>query len=335
MISEKKLAAGILQRTGLRALLDRVLRWSGVVALGYHRIGAGTEAPFDRELWSATAEEFDAQLRFLRDNADVIRAADLDDALARRSGRHVLITFDDGYRDNYEVALPILQGRGLSATFFICTGFIDQPRAAWWDEVAWMVHTSTRGAAAARDWLPGPVPWGRNREPAIRLLAARAKTMAETERERYLDALAGATGTRRLGPADTGSLWMTWDMVRGLHAAGMEVGGHTVRHPLLGSLSPAMQEQEIAGCARRLHEELQIPMRVFSYPFGTADSFNADTVASLRARDVRWGFNLAGGCWDFSRTEERSPYNVPRVCVRDTGGLDLFRARITMPRLFA
>ncbi len=62
--------------------------------------------------------------------------------LAAKRGRYGMITFDDGYRDNHATALPILKREGVTATFFVATGFIDAPRLPWWDEIAWMVRTS-------------------------------------------------------------------------------------------------------------------------------------------------------------------------------------------------
>src|SRR5262245_780264 len=117
----------LIGETGLRSLSGRVFRWSGVLALNYHRVGDGSQSMFDRGLWSATAEAFVDQIRFCKAHFDIISPADLPDVLARGRGRYILVTFDDGYRDNYEVAFPILKGEGVPATFFVASGFIDSP----------------------------------------------------------------------------------------------------------------------------------------------------------------------------------------------------------------
>src|SRR5262245_45583277 len=132
---KRQLAARILGATGLRYVLSRVARWSGVLGLNYHRIGEAGRSVYDRGLWSATADDFDAQVGWLKSHFDIIRPDDLPAALAARRGRHVLITFDDGYRDNYADAFPVLKRHGVPATFFITTGFIDDARLSWWDEI--------------------------------------------------------------------------------------------------------------------------------------------------------------------------------------------------------
>jgi peptidoglycan/xylan/chitin deacetylase (PgdA/CDA1 family) len=336
MISEKKFAAEVLARTGLRAVLGRCSDWSGVLSLAYHRVGMGNGSPYDRELWSASAAEFDAQVRYLRAHAELIAPRDLSDALTRRRGRHVLLTFDDGYRDNYEAALPVLQAHGASAVFFVCTNFLDHPRLAWWDEIAWMIRASQRPCLAGGSRVQRTFPLsGPDREPAIRAFVARGKALPPTDMQRYLDFVAEITDSGRYAPAAFPPMWLTWDMVRALKAAGMEIGGHTVRHPNLAQLSRQEQAEEIAGCGRRLHEELQAPMRFFSFPFGARDSFNADTLACLRDHDVQFGFSLYGGYWNSRRPRRHCRHDIPRVAVRDTAGLRLFGARVTLPQLFA
>ncbi len=91
----------------------------------------------------------------------------------------------------------------------------------------------------------------------------------------FLAALADACGVARPGPDASRGLWMDWDMLRAMRNAGMTVGGHTVTHPVLARATPEQQRAEIAGCARRLLEELGEPMRCFAYPVGQPDSFDA------------------------------------------------------------
>src|SRR5690606_9159232 len=135
-MGKKELAARALATPGIRRLLAAALPGNGVLVLNYHRVGDSSRSRYDRALWSATAEGFDAQVAFLKAECDVIALDDIDDALQRRRGRHVAITFDDGYLDNHDIAFPVLRHHGVPAAFFIATGFIDRRLLPWWDAIA-------------------------------------------------------------------------------------------------------------------------------------------------------------------------------------------------------
>jgi hypothetical protein len=99
---KRDFAAAILRATGAGPLLARSLRWSGLVVLTYHRIGRRPASLFDRGIWSASAEAFDAQIRLLKSACDVITPEELPGLVACGKGRYALLTFDDGYLDVYQ-----------------------------------------------------------------------------------------------------------------------------------------------------------------------------------------------------------------------------------------
>lgn len=310
--------AAILDAPGLRSLLARVPTWRGALVLNYHRVGTSAGTPWDHTLWSASAEGFDEQLAFLKRETDVVGPADLPALAAARRGRHVVVTFDDGYRDNWEIAFPALRRHGLTATFFLATGFLDDPHVAWWDEIAWMVRNASDPPAEA--------------DAAIHLLVHEYKHLPDERKAAYLDALAERTGAGRAGPAEARGMWMSWDEARELRDGGMTIGGHTVTHPVLGQIPAAAQEREIAGCAERLRAELELPMRWFSYPVGFPGSFDEDTRRLLRAQSTELAFSFYGGHVRFDRWD---PLDVPRINVAPTLDATRLHAAVRLPQLFA
>jgi peptidoglycan/xylan/chitin deacetylase (PgdA/CDA1 family) len=307
-----------------------VLR-SGLLAINYHRIGTPDSSPLDRGLWSATPEEFARQVRFYKSHLDLIGLEDLPQVRNRR-GRYGIITFDDGYRDNFEVALPILQAERATATFFIATGFIDTPRLAWWDEIARLVRRSPHSRIALPAWLPAPVAFDSpDRETAVRTLLRAYKQLSPEKAAQYLEAVTVASGSER-NATEVKNLWMTWDMVRGMREAGMTIGGHTVDHPVLAHMRHEQQQAEILGCARRIEAELGEPMRYFSYPVGGRRSFDAATRECLREAGVRYAFSYYGGFRTFHRWDD---YDIRRVPVELDTTYNRFRRLVMLPQLFA
>jgi peptidoglycan/xylan/chitin deacetylase (PgdA/CDA1 family) len=318
-------ATAVAAKLPLQTALKLLGRWQGILVLNYHRIGTGVAQPWDPKMWSVSAEQLDRQLQTLARCAEVIDVCDVPAAMSASRGRRVLLTFDDGYRDNFELAFPLLRKRGLSAAFFLATGFLDSPHAAWWDEIAWMVSHASSDVRCAGTMSNGCepssgtilLPGGVSLKPATRQVAItqcieRYKALPDDQGESYLEELAAALGSGRCGESDAKDLWMTWDMAREMHAAGMSIGGHTVSHPVLARLPAERQREEITGCARRLGEELGVPMRCFAYPVGGRDSFTRLTREMLRECGVELAFSFYGGLAGASRWDS---LDVPRVHV--------------------
>lgn len=335
-MGKRELLAGVLDRSGVNGLLARAPTWSGLIVLNYHRIGNPSGYPFDDGLFSATEEQFAEQVRHLVQHFDVIGIDDLKAVLTGRPGagvgRFVLITFDDGYLDNYEAAFQILRAYGAKATFFITSGFLDERRAAWWDEIAWMVCTSSRRGLEANPWTGAAVRFSTKPQAAIDELLRVYKSLPGEKTDEFLEFLGDACGTGRC-PADAAShLWMTWDMVRQMWSSGMGIGGHTVSHPVLANLPADRQLAEIADGKRRIETQLGGAISAFSYPVGQRDSFTRETRDCVREAGFQWGFSYYGAYFPGG---EFNPYDLPRTAVERHIAGARFRALTVLPDWFA
>ncbi len=333
MINKRAILATALRGTGMLPFVSRVFSWSGLLVLNYHRIGVAGDSMHDHGLWSASAAAFAEQIRIFKSQVQVIDPQELPEALSSARGRFGIITFDDGYRDNYEVALPILEAQGVKAAFFIATGFIDQPSLPWWDEIAWMVRSGRRPVIQLPEWLSVPVCLDEPvREQAVRLLLRKFKTLPNEQTHDFLDAIAKATGCDRSSVAAADDAWMTWDMVRGLRDAGMTVGGHTVGHSVLANMEPEVQCSEIRECCQRLKAELGESPQWFSYPVGRLGTFNEVTKQCLRRAGIRYAASYYGGYRAFSDWDD---LDIRRVAVEPELGPDWFRAIVSLPKWFS
>jgi peptidoglycan/xylan/chitin deacetylase (PgdA/CDA1 family) len=324
------LAESLVGAAWMRWLMTLPL-WRGALVLAYHRVlEDASDTPFDPGVVSATPGALDAQLQLITRHFEVVSPGALEaDGTA---GRRVVLTFDDGYRDNYELAFPVLRRHGVPATFFLATGFIDRPKVPWWDELAWMVRTSPRDVLQAGAWLRGPLVLEGDRRAAIDELTRTFKALPAARTEEFLDFCGEAAGTGRSDAGGGADLWMTWQMAAELRDAGMVIGGHTARHPVLGRADEATQRREIEECRRRLQEELGVSMRYFAYPVGLPGSFDATTRRLLGHAGVTLAFSLHGG---YVRRRPLDPYDVPRASVGIGSGPGAFRAALALPSLFA
>lgn len=178
-------------------------------------------------------------------------------------GNAAVVTFDDGYRDNYDVAYPILRRHRVPAIFYVATGALQGGEPLWPSEIRYLVH-----AAGAR--ITGPFPAGRYdlssptlRERAARELKQWLVALPTRERQEAMREL------RRRSVSDLTLLrdgMMTWAHVREMRTGGMLFGAHTVTHPLLPSIPLAEAREEIVGSKQALEAELGEAVLHFSYP---------------------------------------------------------------------
>ncbi len=338
MQHKKELLARALELTGVGSLMRRLRPWNGLVVLNYHRIGDAASTPLDAGVYSATQDQFDQQLGWLKTHADVIGLADLETALSGAAGRFVLITFDDGYIDNFDLGLPVLQRHALPATFFITTGFIDERRVAWWDDISWMVkHAQRRQWPARMTSGDGPRPeWSAADAPGVtRALLQTYKGLATDQGPALLDEIADATGAGRCPFTSDAAPWMTWSHIRRLREAGHSIGAHTVTHPVLARCPRAQQQFEIGESKRRIEEVLGTPVTSFSYPVGTVDAFTAETAELMSEAGIRWAFNFQGGYLDSRRARTADRYSLPRIAMEPELSAPRLYALHTLPNLFA
>ena len=276
---------------GLHVL--RMLSRSCTRILMYHR--------FPR----ASRESFRQQCRHLARNYTVVGLSQFADCL--RSGRTLppnglVITVDDGYRDFYEVAWPVLREFGLTATVFLVGDFLEQRNWLWGDRIDYAVKHTTLPEASVPEPSGSAVHLrlGSPQEKwaaiwKLKGLAKRAPLRAAEELVKTLPAQLGVPMPESI-PDEYAPLRL--EEIRTLANAGIEFGSHTTTHPILPRVEDMERlGQEIGGCRRRLEHLLEMPVRHFCYPNGDWDERSLQLVRESRfetAVTTELGLNRAG-----------------------------------------
>jgi peptidoglycan/xylan/chitin deacetylase (PgdA/CDA1 family) len=230
--------------------------------------------------------------------------------------RAVCLTFDDGYADNAAIATPLLARHGLKATFFVATGYLDGG-IMFNDRVVEALARTNRHAVDLDDLGLGqrPLDTAQARTGLVRELLEALKYLSPDERLARADRLCGDLGVTP--PRD---LMMTSEQVRSLIRAGMEVGGHTVGHPILSAVPPAQAAREIAVCRGRLEEITGTAIHSFAYPNGRPGrDYEACHVEAVADAGYEQAVSTAWGC---ARRED-DPLQLPRITTWDRRGLTL------------
>ena len=144
-VLEGPLVASLLQSTGVLSAMELASRERGLLVLNYHRLGTTVGNELDDATFSATADALRQQMAYLKRWFAMPPVHEVLDALARGQFDQptALVTFDDGYRDNYELGLPVLRSLDVPACFFVVSGYLDAPSLPWWDHVAYAVKRTT------------------------------------------------------------------------------------------------------------------------------------------------------------------------------------------------
>jgi glycosyltransferase involved in cell wall biosynthesis/peptidoglycan/xylan/chitin deacetylase (PgdA/CDA1 family) len=286
--------------------LSHLLYWSGIgpltaaiwrrsardtwTVLAYHRIGDPSP---DGGPDHVTARRFRAHLRYLKRRYDVVTVGEALDSLRAGQVRErplVSITFDDGYADNVANALPILMEEGCRATLYPTLEAIEEGHAPWTHCLARdLKRVVTRGAgqpSAAQ--VPAMIaPFlssagklsDRDLSARLESLVDRVKAQEDGERRRICEAV-----SRLVGPeSDTAPVMLDAAGLLAWRRAGMEVGSHTARHPILSRTRPSERRAELALSRRGLEQVLGIPVLHLAYPNGRADDWDQATMIDARA----------------------------------------------------
>jgi peptidoglycan/xylan/chitin deacetylase (PgdA/CDA1 family) len=274
-----------------------VLRRDALLVLNYHRIGNAEETPYDSGTFGPTAEQFDWEIGYLKSRFDCVT---LEQALAMMTGQEpvhssLLITFDDGYLDNYQTAFPILRGHGMQATFFLPTDFISSQRVPWWDSIAYIVKHSRRDSFKVHYPQPAEFHIDPQRPSATVFQVLRfCSENATTNYAPLIDELEAACDCAR---PDAGAerCFLNWDEAREMQSAGMTFGSHTHTHEVLSGLPPERQLSELTESRGILERELGRTIDTLAYPVGRPYTFNGDTLAALDRAGYRAAFSFYGG----------------------------------------
>jgi peptidoglycan/xylan/chitin deacetylase (PgdA/CDA1 family) len=308
----------------------------GAVVLMYHRITAVHIDPWDL---CVSPEYFEEQVSYIRENFQVVTMRELTArARAKESLRdYIAITFDDGYRDNFTIAKPILEKYQVPATFYLTTRFTAEKKSFWWDELEQLILTtpslpekitlrigqdnftadlglshilSNTVEKQISAWHYGDPLYNARLKLFYDLWAA-IRPLSIHEQQRVVRELLTWADTDIYLPA-----LMDEAQVQTLSRVSLfEIGAHTVNHPALGHLSPEEQRVEIQESKLVLESIIGKSITGFAYPYGNLNEHTPGITQRL-------GFDYAASTREGHVTHNCNLYDLPRYQVKNTSAKD-------------
>ena len=303
----REVYARLLFHTGLHALVDRLMPRRLTILCGHcveprRGFEGSAHLPADMKIGE---DELEALLAWLKRRYRMCTIGEGVAALAEERGPSlVALSVDDGYRDNHDVLLPLLARQGVPATVFLESRPLDERRVNWTHKLFWILaRRSAAEFALAYARAAGASPAARAIEQAARDATPERATyevkrllkyeVDPAERDAAIDRVFAEQGGDERALCD--ALYMTWDQVRALRDAGVELGGHTVGHPVLSGLPPEEQEREIAAGRAAMVRELAIEPATFAYPFGRRWDFDASSRVAVKRAGFRTAVTMHAG----------------------------------------
>ena len=290
-------------RLGWCAAARRLAPKRGTIILYGHRISEDDEG----YLPGIAPTLLERQIRYLRKHYEFISLSRLIDGLAGHQPaphRSIVLTFDDGFADNYDQGLPIFKRYNIPATIFLTTGCISSGRLPWSQALGYVLQRTTQPEVFTKRHGSLRLSSPRARQVAYGEIKRDLRDAGVTVRESAIEALAD-----QLRVPLPNNRMLTWDQAREMQRAGIEFGAHTVTHSLLGRMEESEARQEMADSLRHVRERLAIERPPFAFPGGSY----SERLLQF-AREIGFsGVFLSGLSRRLNSPLNASPFSMSRV----------------------
>ena len=333
MKGKRQLLATLLYHSNLLRFLRRPVE-KKLIVLNYHRIRPDVSTclyPFQDGVFGPSASQFKLQIRWLMQNTTVISEEELADSLhseKRISGISVLVTFDDGYIDNYTLAYPILKKYGVPAIFFVSSDLINMRNLGWWDIIAFIIKNSAEPYII---YEGQKICLQENKQHAIRFFYNLIERESRVETKDLLRLLSEACKSPFPSFELQDRELMTWSQIKEISEnSKFFIGSHTHTHRILATLDIKSQEEEMIKSKRIIERKTGKKVRSIAYPVGGYEHFTPLTrsIAATCGYELGFSFNTGINVWNSIH-----PFDIKRI----TGppNVCMLAATVTLPSIFS
>ena len=308
-----------------------------LIILAYHRV-KDIENPeqysFDDELISASTDQFEHQMYYIRKYYNPISESQLLDAIERNiklPKRSVLVTFDDGFDDNYLYAFPILKKYSIPAVIFLATDFIGSNEPIWFDWLAALVFSSKAKIIKVNkldvEYVRGNKLQNRK---ILTDLIVRIRKEENSSRLEIIEQLKNDY-SNQLSVDYSESRGLTWDQITEMNDSGITFGSHTVTHPILSRLNNEELVIELTKSKKIIEEKLDIIVNSIAYPTGMADSISDGVVYHAQHIGYKIGYSYIHGN---NRISSFNVFSMKRLHIESHISNAFFNSMLNFPEIF-
>ncbi len=246
----------------------------------YHRV---LKKPDPFAMAPVLEKDFENQIKLYSENFRVIGLSQLHKEIQEGyvEEKTLCITFDDGYKDNFEVALPILNKYNLPATVFVATKAVDSQELLWYDKVLSLFSRSKENVFEFPELNISvfSLTPTENKRDAAHCVLGKLKEFDPMQRDSYIIEIAKQL---KVDLVENTNIMLSWENVKELKGNGVEIGAHTHSHPILSKLNYEEALLEIKTSKEILEDKLQEEVSSFAYPNGGREDYNSSTIKAVQ-----------------------------------------------------
>jgi peptidoglycan/xylan/chitin deacetylase (PgdA/CDA1 family) len=335
-ILTKKIVSSLMCCCGIHSIAERLRFRKQAIILMYHRVFEFAEPK--KFLYQAgmfvTEKSFEKQIGFLKNRFELVFLDELVQRIAKREdiGRLCAITFDDGWRDNYTVALPILKKHQAPATIFLTTNFVGTDKVFWPDEFCYCLDQALEGEIFSTNSNSTLKPLVDRihefrkcrRETLVEKAINVMKSFSPDEREKILEYFRSEIMRNRRLPAQI----MSWEEAKEMQATGLvRFGAHSANHEILDQVSLSTARHEVTKSRDEIQKHLCRDVNLFAYPNG---NFNSDIQQVVKDNGFIGAVTTRKG---FVR-RDTPLMEIPRIGIHEdiSNSVPMLRSRILFDR---
>jgi peptidoglycan/xylan/chitin deacetylase (PgdA/CDA1 family) len=281
-----------------------------LIIFNYHRIrGPEISTQFDDAVYGPDAVRFKQEMKWLKEETRIISEAELLEITYDKKNINEMcsmVTFDDGYLDNFEIAFPILKELSIPAIFFIPTSHINERKVGWWDIVAYLFKQTTLKKFSFKDnefYIRDP-------KILINNFNMELKQIDADRVEEYLLELSKALEQDLPDTKLQNAELMTWEQIKILGNNGMTIGTHSHDHTILSKQNNVRLKNQLKKSIDILEDTLNKKISSIAYPVGGYAHFNDHTKNISKEVGLKLGFSYLTGINNINSVD---PFNVKRM----------------------
>ncbi len=287
----RKILSSMIYYSGIQAILYAIGTRKTTI-LTYHRIiDIGRSFELDPIVVNASIRNFERQMDYLKRNYNAISLGEFVDCCIKKKNppkNSVIIRFDDGYKDNYTNAYPILKKYNLPAVIFLTTRPIEKKELLWWDKTAYIINRTKKSNLILKGFGRYSL---KNKKKTLKKIQSRLKGLPEDKKNLMIEMLSEKLKVK----IKNKDICLDWNQVREMRKNNISFGAHTSTHPILTHLPLKMAEREILESKRIIEKNIKEEVGFFSYPNGENSDFNKDIKKILKKAGFKCALTYIAG----------------------------------------